>query len=347
MPKLPWARSITRQAWPFAIAGLLLGELAIPAWLYPPLPAELDANPFARRDWDRYVERTSVKHDPEIRILLLSNSQGRGPEYASDQLYSSLLEQELNRGRTGPPVRVVNWSFGPNRVPEATVLLARAHDLEPHVTLAVFPPVWFDDDDYTFRGQPTPLSMFPGDVTDTAWFYRSRLAPAFRDHYLGPRTAIRAYLARYLPTFRLRDLPVSYLQSRFSWFAAFVPEGEKAAWFATGRGSLTRLRRQPALAGGSLRPNPTLLRIFDDTARALPTQRVFVFQPHCFFSPGAHEAVLPLQEQLARDGWEVWDMMDVVPWQEYLSGQNIHLSDSGHALFAHALAERLRPYLGD
>ncbi len=345
MPIPTWARSIARQAWPYAIAGIILGELTIPLWLYPPLPAELHVNPFARRDWDRYVERTAVRHDPELRILLLSNSQGRGPEYAPQTVYSTLLERELNRGRTGPPVRVVNWSFGPNRVPEAIVLLARARDLAPHLLLAVFSPIQFQEADYVYQGRPTPLSMFPGDITDTAWLYRSRLPAGFREHYLGPPEAARAYLARYLPTFRIRDLPLSALHERLPWLGSFMLEAEKGSWFATGGAARAPLTRRPVVEDAAIRPNPALVRMFDEAARNLGAKRVFVFQPHGFFAPNAARAAVPLQEQLLQDGWEVWDMMDAVPWREFLEGPNAHLTDQGHADFARALAARVRPLL--
>jgi len=122
------------------------------------------------------------------------------------------LQDLLNEGRTGPPVRVVNWSYGPNRVPEAVVLLARAQELRPHVMLAVFHPGWFQQADYDWAGKPTPLSMFPGDVVDTAWLYRDRLPAAFRSHYLRPVTAVSALFASAWPNYRFRDLPVSWLQ---------------------------------------------------------------------------------------------------------------------------------------
>jgi hypothetical protein len=334
----------------FAILGVALGELLLPGWLRTTLaPAgDLRVNPYPRRGWDDYIRAACAPRGPEVRVLVLSNSQGHGPELPPDDVYTTRLQAELNEGRAGRPVRVVNWCFGPNRVPEAMVLLARAHDLAPDVVLAVFPPLWFQEEDYVYEGQPTPLSLFPSDVTDTAWFYRSRLPETFRAHYLGPRQIVRAYLARYLPSYALRDLPISYLRKCFGWLSPLIPEGARAAWFSRGEGRLSTLRHRPVWDGTMRPPHPQLLRMFNETAEALRSHRIFVFAPHCFETPlEGRSAVYLLQEELLRNGWEVWDMMQTVPWNEFLEGQNIHLSAKGHAVFAHALAERLRPELAE
>lgn len=332
-----------------ALLTFLLVEAALPRVFYQPLdPAKrYGRNPHLRRDWDNYIRITSVPRPPEIRVLVLSNSQGNGPEYPDRAIYPWLLQDMLNVGRSGPPVRVVNWSFGPNRVPETIALLARAQDLHPDVVLTVFHVGWFQAADYTFQGRPTTLSMFPGDVVDTAWLYRARLPDAYRQHYLKPVTALSALFARHWPTYRFRDVPVSYLQVTQPWFQPFVPEGEWAAWFLAARARHSRLQAQPIARTLPPAPQPALMEMFGQAAEGLPGRHVFVLQPHYFRLDqplAAYDAVRPTLE---RHGFEVWDMSAAVPWNQFLEGQHIHLADEGHRTFAAALAARLQPLLPD
>jgi hypothetical protein len=331
-----------------AVLAIALAEVALPRAIYEPLVPgrRYGRNPHLRRDWDNFIRVTSTPHDPEIRVLLLSNSQGNGPEYPERVTYPWRLQDLLNEGRTGPPIRVVNWSYGPNRVPEAVVLLARAQELRPHVLVAVFHPAWFQAADYVWQGRPTPLSMFPGDVVDTAWLYRDRLPAAFRAHYLTPVTAASALFATGWPTYRFRDLPVSYLQVQLPWFRPFVPEGEWAAWFLAGRARRSRLQAQPV--AGRLPPPPTdpLVEMFlEASALTAAPRRVFVYQPHYFRVRDPWEGPELLRHRLEAGGLAVWDMGEAVPWTQFLEGQNLHLADEGHATFATALAERLRPLI--
>ena len=343
--------SLVRRALPAltALAGLLAGEAVLPRVLYRPLDpaARYGRNPHLRRDWDNYIQVTAAPRPHEKRVLLLSNSQGNGPEYPDRAIYSWLLQDLLNEGRSGPPVRVVNWSFGPNRVPEAIALLARAQDLQPDLTLAIFHVGWFQPADYTFEGRPTPLAMFPGDVVDTAWLYRDRLPAPYREHYLRPINALNATFARFWPTYRFRDLPVSWLQVNEPWFRPFMPEGEWAAWFLAARARRSRLQAQPIAGLLPPAPEPALIEMFCQVSERLPGRRVFVYQPHYY---QLRRAALPedrVKPVLERRGFQVWDMSDVVPWRQFLEGQQIHLADDGHRTFAAALAERIRPLLDE
>lgn len=331
----------------FFLVTLALLEVTLPRLLYTPLDPQkrYGRNPHLRRDWDNYIHVTSVPHDPEVRVLLLSNSQGNGPEYPDPAIYSWLLQDALNEGRTGPPVRVVNWSFGPNRVPEAILLLGRAQGLRPHLLVAVFHPTWFQKPDYEYERKPTPLSMFPGDVVDTAWLYKDRLPPAFAARYVKPVTAVSALFARYWPTYRFRDLPVSWLQANVPWFRPFVPEGEWAAWFLAARARRSRLQSQPIARPFEHTPQPELIGMFTEGASRLGVRRVFVFQPHYYKLLQESDVPTTVTRGLEAKGFEVWDMSHAVPWREFLEGQNIHLADDGHRTFAKALAERLRPVI--
>lgn len=332
-----------------ALAALLAAELVLPRLLYRPLDPErrYGRNPHLRRDWDNYIRVTGRPRPNEIRVLLLSNSQGNGPEYPDRAIYSWRLQDILNEGRTGPPVRVVNWSFGPNRVPEAIALLARAQELQPHLTLDVFNAAWFQPADYRLNGRPTPLSMFPGDVVDTAWAYRDRLPASYRAHYLRPVTALSATFARFWPTYRFRDLPVSWLQVEQPWFRPFVPEGEWAAWFLAARARRSRLQAQPVAGLMPPPPEPALLSMFCEASERLPGRRVFAYQPHYYRLQRAQEPVDLVKPVLEQHGFVVWDLSHVVPWPEFLEGQQIHLADDGHRTFAAALAERVRPLLDE
>jgi hypothetical protein len=330
-----------------AAAAILVGEIALPRALHRPLDPSrrYGRNPHLRRGWNEYIEVTGHPRPGEVRVLLLSNSQGNGPEYPERAIYSWLLQDALNEGRSGLPIRVVNWSFGPNRVPEAIALLARAQDLQPHLTVCVFNAAWFQPNDYRFQGRPTPLSMFPGDVVDTAWFDRDRVPAAYREHYLRPVTAISAMFARFWPTYRYRDLPVSWLQAEQPWFRPFVPEGEWAAWFLAARARRSRVQVQPIVGQVPPPPQPELVDMFTEAAARVPGRHVFAFQPHYYlFRDGAEppDAVGPI---LRQRGFELWDMSHAVPWQQFLEGQQVHLADDGHRTFAAALSERIRPLL--
>jgi len=329
---------------------LLVGETLLPAAFRHRLAADEEEgrNPHARRNWDEYVARTAVPHPGELCVLLLSNSQGRGSELPAEKCYAQILQRRLNRDRTGPQVRVVNWSFGPDRVPEAILLLARAQDLDPDVLLVVQPPNWFTEEDYTFGSQPTPLAMFPSDLADTAWLYRDRLPPDFVSHYVKPIQAIDALFARGLPTYRYRDWPVSYVRHELPWMEVFIPERDRAAWFLEGREALKPLRRRPPVPAGAIRslwPHPTLLRLFTEAAEPLRARKIFVLQPNPFAVRGGPELFPALKEHLIAHRWQVWDMMGAVPWPLFLEG-NVHFTAPGHVIFAELLARRIEPLLG-
>lgn len=329
-----------------AILSIALAELVLSSLFRAGLSSGPDPgrNPHGRRDWDDYIARTSVPRPPEIRILVLSNSQARAPELPADMGYPWLLQERLNQERVGPPVRVVNWSYGPNRVPEAIILLARARELDPDVLVAVEPPNWFREEDYVYQSRPTPLSMFPGDVVDTAWLYRDRFPAEFRRHYLRPVHFVNAGLARYLPTYRYRDWALSFAKDRVSWVRPFVPEREEAGWFMTGGQRRQPLRRPPAAAPPAAWPHPALLRMFIETAAPLRARKVFVLQPNPYRVDPGLRPLEALHERLARSGWAVWDMMAAVPWPQFLEG-NVHFAAAGHRAFADRLAARLRPLL--
>ena len=332
-----------------ALVSLAVGEVALPRLLYKPLDPQrrYSRNPHLRRDWDNYITVTAAPRSPEVRVLLLSNSQGNGPEYPDRAIYPWVLQDRLNEGRVGQAVRVVNWSFGPNRVPEAVALLARAQELRPDLVVAIFNVAWFQEADYVVDGRPTPLRMFPGDVVDTAWLYRTRLSTEYGRHYLKPITALNAVFARYWPTYRFRDLPVSYLQVNVPWFEPFVPEGEWAAWFLAARARHSRLQAQPAVRRLPSKPHPVLIDMLADAAERLGSRRVFVLQPHYFKLEGAPEGFDVVEKTLRGRGFDVWDMSAAVPWRQFLEGQNIHLADDGHRTFATALAERIGPMLAE
>jgi hypothetical protein len=330
----------------YAITSIILAEFLLSGFFHRRLSADLEEgrNPHARRNWDEYIRRTSIPQASEIRILLLSNSQARAPELTPERSYPWLLQQRLNRERRGRPVRVVNWSFGPNRVPEAIILLARARDLNPDVVLAVLPPTWFQEEDYLHNSRPTPLSMFPSDVVDTAWLYRDRFPKEFRDHYIRPVQVVDALLARYLPTYRYRDWPVSFLRNRLPWLEPFIPERDRAAWFMRGQQQPRPLTRRPVVDIGEFWPHPRLMRMFTEAAAPLRATKVFVLQPLPYHSERPLKGLVPMREHLQRSGWLDWNMAQVVPWPHFLEG-NVHLTAEGHAIFAQMLGDRVETLL--
>jgi hypothetical protein len=337
---------LLRHPAPWAILALVIAEAAIAPSFRRALPDRLDdrRNPFARRNWDEYARWTGRPRGRERRVLLLGNSQARGPEVPADRIYAAQLQQRLNQGSTGAPVRVVNWSFGPDRVPEAILLLARARDLDPDVVLAVFPPTWFADEDYEVGGRPTPLSMFPSDLVDTAWLYRDRVPPEFATHYLRPVRAADALLARGVRTWAYRDLPMSALARRARAAEAFMPASEQAAWFQRGTSAPVRVRAAVPYDLTGEWPNQPLMRMFTDAAAPLRARKVFVLQPHYYTITAGREVMVPLREHFLRHGWAVWDFMDVVPPTSFRAG-SVHLAPEGHDLFAAVLSGLLTPML--
>lgn len=332
------ARSRSRPAL-YALAAVALVETALPRLIESHLPRGEGRNPRLLRDWDRYVAETAVAAAGERRILVLSNSQGRGPEHPPERIYPSLIARRLAEG--GERVRVVNWSVAPSRVPEAITLLARAQDLSPDVVLAVFPANWFAAEDHATRSGPTPLSMFESDVTDTAWLYRERLPPEFVRHYLTPRTAWTALLARGWPCYRFRDLPAFWASRHLPWARPLLPEAARARWYDTELERAPRRRLGPAPEFPVRDPYPALVSMFDEAAARLGARRVFVLQPLWFEVHPRHvPSVARLKRELAWRGWEVWDMTAAVPWTEFLEG-SVHLTERGHHIFAELLAARL------
>lgn len=332
----------------YALAAILATEVAARAAVPGVLPDRFDPhrNPYARRNWDAYTRWTS---DPgrrkrgEVRVLLLANSQGRGPEHPSDRIYAAQLEKRLVAA-TGAPIRVVNWSFGPNRVPEAILLLARARDLDPDVVIAVFPGNWFQAADYAIDGVPTPLQTFPSDLPDSAWWDRHRVPAQFAEHYLRPVRAIDGLIWRALPTYRYRDLPLSALAHRYEWIEAFMPQAERAAWYLRGTSSQARVTSRAKADLKDAWPHPAILQMFTDAAAPLRAHKVFVLQPHHYDVDGGEAIVRAIHGHLRRQGWTVWDLSDAVPTSEFLQG-SVHLTEEGHEMVAAVLTEGLRGML--
>ena len=281
-------------------------------------------------------------------MLLLSNSQGNGPEYPDRAIYPWILQDLLNDGRSGPPVRVVNWSFGPNRVPEAIALLARAQELRPHVVLAVFHAGWFQDADYEVSGRPTPLAMFPGDVDGHGVALPRRGCPdAYRAHYLKPVTALSAVFARYWPTYRFRDLPVSYLQVNAPLVPAVRARG-RLGRVVPGRAGTPLAPPVPAVARAlPAAPRPELVEMFGEAAAA-PAGAPRLRPPAALLPPGGRRRQVRGPRARARaPRLRGVGHVGAVPWRQFLEGQHIHLADDGHRTLAAALAERVRPLLPD
>lgn len=321
------------------LAAVALVELLLPRAFEARLPRETARNPAVLRNWQGYLAATSAPRGPERRVLLLSNSQGRGPEYPEGEIYSSRLAARLARPGA-PPVRVVNWSVAPSRVPEAIVLLAHARKLEPEVVLAVFPPNWFADEDHEQGGRPTPLTMFESDVSETAWV-QPGLPREFRDHYLTTADAVRSLLAVAWPTFRFRDLPAYHLAVTSPRLQPLVPGAVSARWYDTPqpRRPRTRLAAPPTFA--ALSPNEALVRMLNQAAAPLSARRVFVLQPLWFQVHPKHVPGLEtLRARLEAGGWEFLDLTRAVPWTEFLEG-SVHLTREGHERLAARLAEHL------
>jgi hypothetical protein len=315
-------------------------ECTLPPAIDARLPRERLRNARVLRDWDHFVRETATPLDDEIRILLLSNSQGRGPELPAGQIYAALLEQRLNDGRVGPRVRVVNWSFAASRLPETVVLLARARELRPHLVLAVFPPNFFREEG------GSELGRLEGDVTDTAWLYRRQLPAAFRDRYLHAADSVRAVLARAWPSYRFRDLPIFALAVRAPWLRPLFPESVQGPWQDIGLAVFPRRRPGRTPAFQIQQPDPALLGMFADGAAGLrPATLVFVHEPLWYRLPPEHEPLIDaITAGLSQRGWTVWDLRDAVPWYQFFD-ERVHFTADGHKAFAEALAARIAPLL--
>jgi hypothetical protein len=272
-------------------------------------------------------------------VLLLSNSQGRGPEVPAGQIYPALLSAHLSSTRAAP-VRVVNWSFASNRVPEAIVLLARARELNPHLVVAAFPPNWFSD-----RDLRSPLTRLESDLTETAWLYRGRLPERFRERYLTRTAAIRAAFARGWPLYRYRDLPVFALSVWAPGILPVFPEASQSRWFDVDLGRVPRMHLPPAPRIASQAPSPELMAMFLEAASELAAPKAFVLQPLWFALHPRHErAAATVREGLERGGWITWDLTRAVPWDQYFT-ESVHFTPAGHVTFAEELSRRLDPLL--
>ncbi len=310
----------------YAVAAVLLIEAAT-SWVTATGAPARSRNPYDTRRWEKYLDATSPPHDPEVRILLLSNSQAVAPNLPADAIYPALLEERLNQNGRRPRVRVVNWSLSGLHVPEAIVLLARARALRPALVVGVLPSIWFATADYQAGGRPTPLATFEGDVVDTAWWHRDALPAEFRAHYLTPSAAVTAQLARFWPSYGLRDLPLLAVAERHPWVEAFLPERRRSRAPVTLRAEIT---------GASGEPHAPLVRMFSAAAAALGTPRLFAIEPNAW-----RVAVPPsLRKRLVDAGWDVADLTDAVPAQQF-EPDRIHFLVAGHRTMAEALAEQL------
>ena len=331
----------------YVILFLILAELILPALLLEPLSEDsfYPRNPYFRRNWDEYIRVTSKHHDPEYRILLISNSQGVGLEYSEDQIYTTLLQDYFNHAANGGQrIRLINWSIVGIQAPELIFLLARARELQPQLVLCILGPTAFKARSYIYDGKPTPITMFPSDVLETVWFYRDLLPASYREHYIKNIYFVSGLFSRYWTLYRLRELPLAMLLQRARFLMPFVPPSQRFTWLKK-PAKLERLKKPKKKNFAKMPPHPELLRMTREVSQDLHAKKIFIMQPHGFVVTKGEEIFAnAIQDSLKAANWEFWDMTSAVPWNQFLKDA-AHFTDQGHRIFADSLAIRLEPIL--
>ena len=165
-------------------------------------------NPNYRRLWPEYVLDTLPKREGELLVILISNSQGYGPELPAELIYPVRLERLLSE-RWQRPVRVANWSMQSGNAPDFVALAAAAPRLDPDVTLLLTSPRNFSQKFRMQQGEPIGLDYGLPDTRRLIGYagVRARLPRSFTDYYVHTNELLDATLARLMPLWRYRDLP--------------------------------------------------------------------------------------------------------------------------------------------
>jgi len=114
------------------LIALIVGNFAAGVLRPAPPPNSYDAprNPHFRRDWVRWTRPPATLPDAR-RMVVISNSQGFLRERPEGELCYTARLEELVAERTDAPAEALNWSIPGGKIPEMTVLAARAAAHDP------------------------------------------------------------------------------------------------------------------------------------------------------------------------------------------------------------------------
>jgi hypothetical protein len=284
-------------------------------------------NPNYMRLWPEYVRSAPSRSNGETLVVLISHSQGYGPELSDQRIFPARLEAQL-AARSSRPVRVVNWSVPSGTAREAVILAAAAHRLRPDVTVMVTGPRAFLAAYWMRDGEPTRLDRSPTDVRRLIGFedVRRHLPDAFRSHYLRIHDHLDAGIARIAPLWSYRDIAQEVFQ--IGPLRPFAGEDSQRVWSAPPH----RPGRIPELP---VRPlSPELIGETVTALASLPGRRLFVQAPVHSGSRRYH-GFAKARRRFEAAGVEAFDLSARIPDEDFLTAA--HLDEEGHARLADLL----------
>ncbi|MES0489108.1 MAG: hypothetical protein ABUK01_03895 [Leptospirales bacterium] len=117
---------------------LLFAEYLAGLWipyLENPDATKVIRNQAYKRGWPEYISASSPDHGNHI--IIITNSQGYGPELQEEQIYGNLLQNKLQK--RGSHIIVENWSVPGMRMPEFIILLQKAIEKKPDMIFTLLP----------------------------------------------------------------------------------------------------------------------------------------------------------------------------------------------------------------
>jgi len=304
-------------------------------------------NSFFRRGWVEHVLSADEQKRPGKRIVIISNSQGYGPEVSDRETYPALLETILVRQQYGE-AQVLNWSIAGGQARDLTILAAAAKWLAPDILIFIDSPADFHRNRMKVDRKKGLRENF---VTDSYYLLgyssiRNALPSGFLSHFFRPIDYVDITLARIFVPWRYREIFSSALM-RAEEFRPFDKTGKSKKWFVPPPDSREKYRQRKqrgmAKARKTIHPISTdrmsdeLLNFFLDTTRDMTAERYFIFMP--LHSSIRKKNILLGQELAARSaakGFQVVDLSGSIPDKQFLT--LTHLTKAGHATMAGLLA---------
>ena len=121
-------------------------------------------NPNYRRAWPAFTEPRPRDADEKL-VIVISNSQGFAHELKDPgQVYTHLLEAQLNKQVTDTKIKVLNWSLGGVSGPEMLLLASRAADHKPDALLIIT-----HSNPFSHHRLNNPLSFYLSDAGQLAY----------------------------------------------------------------------------------------------------------------------------------------------------------------------------------
>ena len=296
-------------------------------------------NPNYRRLWPEYVLRTKPKAQDESLVIVISNSQGYGPEIPSRYIYPVQLEKHLSE-RWQRPVRVVNWSVQSGNATDFIALAAAAARVDPDVTLLVTSPRNFGRPFRVQQGEPTGLDYGLPDIPRLIGYadLRSQMPDSFLDYYVHPNEILDVTLARVMPLWRYRDLP-QMLAFDHPPLRRFTKGADQQNWRY--RDPAAPMWRESQIV--DLHVPLISWELVDEMAEALaevPGRRIHVQMPsHSVTNRDFRSFSRRVRGRFEAVGVETWDLSGRVEDRHFITVS--HMKETGHLAFADVLAEEL------